>query len=52
MKCPRCASDMKRTKLKEHQFMYVCPKCKFKIASKVDEEENTGLIDTNQENDK
>ena len=46
MKCPRCASDMKRHKLKEHQFMYICPKCKFKIGTKNDDEKSTSIIDT------
>ena len=34
MKCPRCGSQMNRRKLKEHTFVYVCPKCKQVIGNK------------------
>lgn len=37
MKCPRCRSDMKRRKLKENQFIYVCPKCNAKVGGRDDQ---------------
>lgn len=27
MKCKRCGAEMRRQKLKEHQYRYVCSRC-------------------------
>lgn len=50
MKCPRCTNEMRRTKLREHQYMYVCPKCRFKIGTRKEEQE-TNIVDTTREDE-
>ena len=41
MKCPRCGSQMNRRQLKEHTYVYVCPKCKQVIGGRSKDQKET-----------
>ena len=38
MKCPRCRREMRRQKVKDRTYRFVCPFCKFTIKSPNDKE--------------
>lgn len=40
MKCKRCQSEMKRQKVENRKYRYVCPVCGLTISAKEHEEPN------------
>lgn len=40
MKCKRCGAEMKRRKVRDHAFQYICPKCGLTIGAKEDQEQD------------
>ena len=39
MKCPRCRKEMKRQKIKDRTYRYVCPFCNYVVKSSKDKNE-------------
>lgn len=40
MKCKRCGAEMKRRKVRDHAFQYICPKCGLTIGAKEDQDQD------------
>lgn len=49
MKCPRCGSQMNRRQLKEHTYVYVCPKCKQVIGGREKGNSTEEAVDLTEE---
>ena len=43
MKCKRCGAEMRREKVKEHAFVYRCPKCNLTIGKQTERTQSAGI---------
>ena len=49
MKCPKCRNDMKRTKIDESIYTYVCTRCNFQLPTIKNKDEETQQSVSNDE---